>query len=332
MSNNLSKHNEKNDYEKKIKSYSQKIHENGVPLIFDSEHLRRIIGVNKKSFLEIINSIDIQYHTIYVPKKREGFREINKPSINLMIIQRWILENILYKKKVHNNSFGFEPKKSVISNAKEHLNKKTVLSVDIEDFFHSIKEDYIKKIFLDMGYTKKLSELLAKICCFNGMLPQGSPSSPYLSNIYCIELDKDIYKLCQNYDLKYSRYADDITISSNNHINSEEVITNLIKIFNKYGFEMNSSKTRVSLKGNRQIVTGILVNDKLNVSKKYRNDLRQEIYYLNKYGLENHLDKRDDIMRRSNYKEYIYGKVNYLKLFDIEKANNYYEVLNRIDW
>lgn len=85
-------------------------------------------------------------------------------------------------------------------------------------------------------------------------------------------------------------------------------------------------------KYNQQLVTGVLVNEKLNLPQKYRNNLRQEIYFLEKYGLENHLKKRKDIVKYSNYKEHMYGKVNFLKMFDFETGTKYLQVLNNLDW
>ena len=322
----IPEHNRQN-----IEYYIQRLDKLGVPLIFDSEHLRRLIGINKNSFYTLIENMNLHYHSMLIPKKTGDYRIISKPSVNLKIIQRWILDNILYTQHTHFASYGFEKNKSVKENAALHLNKKVVFSVDIEDFFTSIKEDDVLTIFQKLGYTEELSEILKDLCCFNGFLPQGAPTSPYLSNLYCFELDKEMYELCRRNELIYSRYADDITMSGDN-IDKDYILFQLKIILDKYRFTLKHEKTHISYSGKRQLVTGILVNDKLNVSKEYRNNLRQEMYYLNKYGIENHLEKREDIILKSNYKEHLYGKVNYLKMFDEEKANKYLKILNAINW
>lgn len=256
------------------------------------EDICKILG--EKVTVKILKYYTIKEKNKYVsefkiPKKNGGTRTIVVPTDNFMFMQKQLLkplENLylsrygesMYLKSVH----GFLTGKSIITNAENHINKKYILNIDLKDFFPSINFGRVRGIFLKKyNFNTEVSTVLAQIVTINGKLAQGSPTSPIISNMICYDMDKYIYKLCLNHNCNYTRYADDITISSNEKYlnnNLEEFKNKLYKIINKSGFENNSKKVRFRNYNSRQEVTGIIVNKKANVSKEYIKQLRLLIY------------------------------------------------------
>ncbi|URZ88271.1 retron St85 family RNA-directed DNA polymerase [Floricoccus penangensis] len=331
MDNNL-RYNLSNFQKLKISNYKSKLAESKVPVIFEVEHLRRLLGL-KENYIElIILNRHLHYHEFYIPKKNGGERKIVSPSVNLKKIQRWILDIILSNVETHHLSFGFKQGVSIVDNAKVHLNKELILCVDIKDFFNQISEEKVTEIFRSFGYSDDLCYSMSMLCCYENQIPQGAPTSPSLSNIYFSPIDKELDEYCKSNKLSYSRYADDISVSGSKG-GVLKSYGEIVYILNKYGFELNYKKTRFLKKSQSQKVTGLIVNGKkVNLPKKYRKNLRLEMYYLKKNGLEGHLRESSNNNDLSNYKGYIYGKVNFLKMFDKDTAIKYYDILNSLNW
>ena len=318
--------------ESEIKEYSNKLNNNGVPVIFDVEHLRRLIGLEKNKFYKMFFKLELQYREIIIPKRKNGeFRTLSVPSRNLKIIQRWILDNILYTRPCHDCVTGFVPIKSVVDNAAPHLEQKYIYKFDLKDFFPSIKKVRVFNLFIDLGYTRELSNALASLCTFNGALPQGGPSSPYIANLLCNRLDIRISSLCKKYNFVYTRYADDITISGGEKIIHFKGLFK--KIIENSGFIFNDDKAKLIREGQQKLVTGIVVNQKLTVSRNYVRKIKQELYYIKKYGLENHLNYISCIVPQEEYIKQLRGKINFIKIVDrklgLELIEIFQEVLLR---
>jgi len=321
-----------------IEGYIDNLHKKKVPIIFDRLHLYSYISqinLNEIEFFEISeNNTNFFYRPIYINKKNKEKREILAPSYKLKVIQKWILVNILSQLEIHPSCHGFVVNKSIKTNAAVHLNQTIILSIDIKNFFDSITYKDVNDIFSRIEYFDEVTDILSELCTYKDKLPQGAPTSPYLSNLFLYDFDTEVFNFCSEKNLNYSRYADDITISGND-MNIEYMLTFLTKKLKKYHMEINENKTRYAYNWQRQSVTGVLVNDRLNISKKYRNDLRQEIYYLNKFGVDSHLQKKYELSDKfvvTNYKNHIYGKVYFLKIFDDLLASKYLQILNDIEW
>lgn len=309
--------------------YAQKLKDRNLPIIFDINHLYKLIGLDTNQFYKIYNSINYQYSSINIPKKNGGYREINAPSENLKFIQRWILDNILYRIKCNENVTGFIRDKSIVDNAKLHVAKECIIGIDIKDFFPTIHFGRVKGLFKSLGYSTHISIVLANICTYKGRLPQGAPTSPYIANLICDKLDCRIKKLCDTSGAVYTRYADDITISGKRGI--ETLIPIVNTIIKDEGFNINKSKERVLYKYHSQKVTGIVVNEKLSPPKNMIRYIRQNIYYINKFGLKEHLSRTSNEFR-SNYKEHLYGIAYFIKMIDLDKGIKYLQQLDEIDW
>ena len=316
-------------YVAKCLRYATRLIDNGLPVVFDINHLSILIGIHPSDIAKILFAEERFYTTGKIPKKSGGYRELDMPSLEVKYIQRWILDNILDKIRISEYATGFCRNKSIIDNAKIHMGKHCIVNMDIKDFFPTITYEQVFRMFLYFGYTREVSFALAKLCTYNGYLPQGSPASPYLSNIICLKLDARLSALAKKYEADYSRYADDITLSGKKDIKSIVKAVNLI--IQDEGFRVNDKKTRILYPHQRQEVTGLLVNgDKIRVCKKYKRELYQELYFCSKYGVENHLQRIG--CNKSFYKEHVYGKIYFVNMVESDEAEKMFEIAKNIQW
>ncbi|MCC9136997.1 reverse transcriptase domain-containing protein [Pontibacter silvestris] len=289
-------------------AYAKALYDNELPIIFDKYHLANLVGY-KVSYLERATKNTSRFYKTYeVPKKQGGKRIISEPLPSLKHIQKWILVEILNKLKPSKYAKAFIKRRNTKSNAVFHRNKNIVLTIDIKDFFGSIKAPAIIDLFKKLGYTNHLSCLLGDLCTLNGKLPQGASTSPALSNLIFFEVDNKISDYCSSNNIFYSRYADDLTFSGD--FNVGKMITFVRECFNEANFTINEEKLRTRRPHQRQEVTGIVVNQKLQAPKDYRRHFRQEVYYIKKYGLQGHLEFIKE--KRNNYLLHLIGKGNYI--------------------
>lgn len=308
--------------------YAGKLKANELPIIFDSKHLSLLMGLNVTVLYSYYIMADSLYNKIKVPKKTGGHRELFVPSENLKFIQRWLLSHILYKCKVHRSVNGFVREKSIINNAQRHIGKEVVVNLDIKDFFPSISSKQIYLLFIEMGYSKHLSKVFTGLCTSSDILPQGAPTSPYLSNLICRRLDERLENLAEKIQASYSRYADDITFSGSKDI--RKYIALIKRVIVDEGFIVNEKKVRVQFQYHRQMVTGLIVNNKLSVPQKTKKYLRQQIYYCQKFGVKDNLKKQN--IFKSNYKEHLYGMAYFIKMVEQDVGLNFLNELDKIDW
>lgn len=293
------------------------------------EDLRKKMGVKKKYFYRVLFSHDKFYREIMVPKRKNGqFRKLSVPSMALKNMQRWILDSILYKISVNENATGFVPSRSIVTNAYNHLAKKYILKLDIKDFFPSIGFGKVLDVFQKLGFTKEISSALANICIYKDELPQGAPTSPYLANIICKQMDSRISSLCKKYKLNYTRYADDITISGDRRVFWIE--KQIEKIVDSCHFTLNKEKTVRLKPGDRKRVTGIIVNEKISVPKNIKRTLRKNIYYIEKHGLDSHLDRIQFTGLPYQYIRHLYGIASFIQMVEIERGIEFIDKLNSL--
>lgn len=277
-----------------------------LPKIDSLEDLASCFAIEIGRLANFIAKTESQYHTFKIAKRRGGFRELSAPSKPLYNCQNWIYKNILCKQQVHESVNGFVLNKSIITNALPHLNKKAMLKIDIEDFFPSIKINWVINYFNKLGYSNDVSYYLAKICCLDDKLPQGAPTSPSISNLLLHSLDLRLNNLSKSYNLSYSRYADDMTFSGD-YIphNFISIVSSIIKNF---GLNPNKSKTKLSFNKGKRIVTGISVSDtELKIPREKKRELRKEIHYISKFGLNSHISRNKSTP--VNYLNVLEGKI-----------------------
>ena len=245
--------------------------------------------VSTKKIGYYLSKRDDKYMHFEIPKKSGGVRNISSPDRFLKKVQRriaFILE-ALYTPKPSAN--GFVTGRSIVSNAKNHIGRKYVYNVDLKDFFPTIHYGRIKAVMQipPFNASPDMAHLIAHFSCYEGVLPQGSPLSPTLTNIVCQSLDYYLVKLAKYCMCYYSRYADDITFSSNKNLFAEEkFLTTLNSIITLQGFKINEKKTRLQKHTQRQEVTGIIVNNKPNLKRDYIKKIRAMLHNWEHKGLE----------------------------------------------
>ena len=262
--------------------------------------LADLLNIERKTLTNVLynNHVENYYHSFKIPKKSGGYRKIHAPKNVLKIIQKR-LSNCLYnyrdyicrENKINLNiSHAFERRKGIISNAVIHKSKRYIINIDLKDFFDSFHFERVRGFFEKNKYFElplEVSTIIAQLVCYNGKLPRGAPTSPVITNFICNVLDYKVLQLCKKYHLDYTRYADDLTFSTNdNNVlkNYNQFYKSLNKIIIKNGFEINSKKTKIIYFNSRQSVTGLVVNKKVNVNHIYYKKIRSRAYHLYKNG------------------------------------------------
>lgn len=270
-----------------------------------------------KNLFFITNNPEGQYETVYITKASGKKREINKPDIVLKSFQKSVYKNILLHIPTSDYAVAYKKDSSLRYSTAVHIGKPMILKLDIKNFFGSILYKTVQEMFLKQGYDYFMATTLATLCCYKGRLPQGTPTSPAISNIIMKDFDDKVSHFCNARNIAYTRYSDDMTFSGS--FDSNEVIEFVKDKLNKSGFQLNNKKTQLIKQGQRQTVTGVVVNEKQQLPKGYRKQIRQEIHYCQKYSVKSHiLHANLTTYIRPNgdvyYKEYLlnlYGRINY---------------------
>ena len=273
--------------------------------------LERDLGTSARTLYAVSNNISKHYHKAKLPKKNGGYRNLSVPDEILKTIQRQISEVLLIHMPVSRYAKAYRFGSSTLRNAKHHVGKQVVLKLDILHFFDSIRYSTVKdKVFPTEIYAEPLRILLTMLCYHKDALPQGTPSSPAITNIILYEFDEQIGQWCWERGIAYTRYCDDMTFSGD--LDPAEVIRFVRTELKKLGFLLNEQKTRIQRPGQQQTVTGIVVNEKLSIPADYRRKLRQELYYCRKFGIQEHLQKIGLEIPEDTYRMQLLGKVNYV--------------------
>lgn len=259
--------------------------------------LADFLGVPRKKLTHVlyIKKPDSYYKQFEIPKKSGGFRIINAPSGALKSIQKRLL--FAFEKNIcdaainkSNISHAFEKNKGIITNAKIHRNKKIVMNFDLNDFFGSFHFGRVCGFFQKnrcFNLTYEVAVAITQLVCFNGTLPQGAPTSPIITNLISQIMDVKLLEFAKKYKLDFTRYADDLTFSTNdkNFLEKyDEFYEQLKRTISFLGFEINETKTRLQFCDSHQAVTGLTVNKKVQVPRNYYKKTRAMAHYLYKNG------------------------------------------------
>lgn len=191
----------------------------------------------------------------------------------------------------HESAFGYRPGKNIRENAGAHNRNKFLLAVDVHNFFPSISKNAISQLLQSLEIQDDVSDLLASFVTIGGALPLGLPTSPTISNAIALPVDAALSRLAKECGATYTRYSDDITFSSNGILPE---LSDITEILAGYRFDIAEAKTRRSTRGQGHYVTGLSISDPLqpHVPKQKKRKLRQELYYANKFGLDDHFRHR----------------------------------------
>jgi RNA-directed DNA polymerase len=264
---------------------------------------------------------DRRYRTFQIPKRNGGLRTIKAPFDRLKLLQRRVsdllqdcVEEIATERQVKDQtSHGFERHRSIMTNAQRHRHRRWVFNLDLEDFFPSINFGPVRGYFLKNRYfalNQDVATVLAQIACTENSLPQGSPCSPVISNLIAHLLDIRLARIAAQVGCTYSRYADDLTFSTNERRFPAEIAVStasnpagpdlwvpgeaLRVQIERTGFEINPNKTHLMYNTSRQTVTGLVVNEKVSVPREYRHNARAMVHRLTTTGQFDVVTQRTD--------------------------------------
>lgn len=277
----------------------------------DVLQIAEIIGSSKTELYSISNNIDANYRKAYIPKRDGTKRELTIPNARLKFIQSKIVDEFLSRARVSKYAMAYRSGSSVQKNAAQHVRKKKIFKLDIHKFFDNIKYSDVKKYaFPAEQFSEDARVLLSILCYHKNGVPQGAPTSPAISNIIMYDFDEKVGAWCRSKGISYTRYCDDMTFSGS--FNEVEVKFFVEDALESMGLYLNAKKTAVITNGKRQTVTGIVVNKKLNVTKEYRRQIRQEVHYIRTYGLDSHMRRTDNFEDKLTYLRGLLGRIAFV--------------------
>lgn len=227
------------------------------------------------------------YRSFTIPKRSGEHRTLHSPLPSLALVQTFFRQEVLSRFEISGIATGFVPGKSILDHVKPHVGKTSLLKIDLKDFFGSISRLQVEFIFRDCGYTRYVAKFASYLLTLGDSLPQGSPSSPALSNAVARRLDFRLEQLCARQGLSLTRYADDIAISSIGSI-EHSLAADVESIVEESGFLLNKRKTRLYTRADTAWhLTGLVIrpDSTIGIPKSRRRYLRQQIHYLDKFLL-----------------------------------------------
>jgi RNA-directed DNA polymerase len=327
-----------------------RLHQHRLPILHDANDLAVAMGISigQLRFLSFSRNVATISHYVrfQIPKKTGGVRDISAPLPRLKQAQQWILDNILDQVVLHSTAHGFRRGRSIVTNAQPHVGALVVINLDLQNFFPSISYRRVKGIFCSLGYSEAIATILGLICTepdvteveLDGRsyylaqtdrhLPQGAPSSPALTNLLCRRLDRRLEGLASDRGFVYTRYADDLTFSTTNSDKMRE-IGNILKgthgIVAHEGLVIHPDKTRVLRQSQQQEVTGVVVNQKLNVDRSTLKRFRATLYQIEKDGLAGKQWGQGADLLQS-----IHGFAHYIAMVNPHKGGEFLAQVQRI--
>ncbi|HUJ60993.1 MAG TPA: reverse transcriptase family protein [Kofleriaceae bacterium] len=248
-------------------------------------------------------STTTHYHRFTIPKRTGGERVISAPHRRLKAAQHWILEHVLARLALAEPAHGFVPGRSTVSNALPHVGAAVVINVDLRDFFPTVTYRRVKGLYRKIGYSEEVATVLGLVCTepeiaateLDGVryyvargerrLPQGAPTSPAITNALCLRLDRRVAGWARRRGLAYTRYADDLTVSSKDPAAPVgKLLAFLRRVIAAEGFAIHPDKVRVVRRGRRQEVTGVVVNDRPGVPRDELRRFRALLHHIAKDG------------------------------------------------
>ena len=293
------------------------------------------IPYRQLAYILFANRAAYPYRIFSIAKKSGGVRKISAPHPSIAILQSKLnrILSLVYQPKacVH----GFTRNRSIVTNAEKHLRQRWVLNVDLEDFFPTITFPRVYGVLQAKPYElpQAVATIFANVCCTeDGVLPQGGVTSPLISNLVAFDLDKRMMRLARSHHCMYSRYADDMTISTREKDFPLEIANpefgysgsalqmgpDLIGAITAGGFTINSGKSRLQFWDSRQTVTGVVVNRRPNLPRTYVRQVRAMIDSWRRDGVIAATAKHNTSFRSdgsiTDLRDVIRGKLNYLRM------------------
>ena len=292
---------------------------------------------------------EAHYHFHWVKKKTDGYRLIEAPKVLLKTVQTQILRGILDKVPAHPAAHGFVRQRSIRSNAAPHVGSAWVLKLDLTNFYPSVPFSRVVAIFRSLGYCREVAIWLGRLTTSaipsnlgspdrrentvwpyrTRHLPQGAPTSPALANLSAFSLDVRLYGMAAKYGARYTRYADDLTLSGpGKSIPAlREIIPFAEWIVRNERFTVNKLKRRVLRRHQQQTVTGIVVNEKLTLSRAEFDQLKAILTNCLRHGPAS--QNRDS---HADYASHLRGRIGHFQSINPERGGKLLEMYKRIEW
>ncbi len=329
-------------------SDKQQLVARGLPVLETPAELAAALNltVPKLRWLAYHNEVATRTHYVrfQIAKRSGGLRELSAPHTTLAQAQRWILKEILNKLPVESSAHGFVAARSILTNALPHVNKAVVLNMDLENFFPTIGFARVRQVFKGFGYSPAVATVLALLCTesprravtYAGQpylvatgprgLPQGACTSPALSNQVAKRLDRRIQGLSTKLNLTYTRYADDLTLSSErSDLSVGYLMARVRHIAEDEGFVVNHAKTRVLRRSAAQTVTGLVVNDKPSVSRTQLRQIRAILHQAQYTGLV-----AQNKSEHPNFRAWLQGMIAFIAMTRPELARQFTNQLQAV--
>lgn len=297
---------------------AQGLLESNLPPLVRPDILAYIFGISHGLIVAMSQFHDKYYRVYAVNKRGGGTRQIEAPRRFLKTIQKWIHLYILTKKELPVAVTGFVRGKNIFTNATAHLSSKNLMVIDIENFFPSINQRKVMKVFRELGFSVSVARLLTGLCTFESRLPQGAPTSPSLSNIAFASVDEVLRILAGQWGCVYTRYADDLAFSGD-RVFSQQDIEEVANVLHEAGFSINYQKSRIIGSGGRQILAGLVVNQKGFPSRQKRMEWRALFHKVS-------INPMEYIGQSSKLK----GIASFVNQYDNELAQEYLRIAHNV--
>ena len=273
--------------------------------------LEQDLGVDARTLYGVSNNISRHYRPAEIPKGDGSVRRLWVPDEPLKSIQRKIARVLLSPMEVSPHATAYRYGAGIVKNARAHVGQPRVLTLDIFRFFDHVRYSAVKeKAFPADRYCEANRILLTLLCYYREGLPQGAPTSPWISNLILKELDDTLGAWCGERGIVYTRYCDDMTFSGD--FDENRVIALVREQLGRHGFRLHEGKIRKADCHHRQKVTGLVVNQGVSTPADYRRKLRQELYYCEKFGVESHWQRTGSPLSVEEYLRHLLGQVNFV--------------------
>ncbi|WP_417661429.1 trypsin-like peptidase domain-containing protein [Pseudomonas sp.] len=324
--------------------------------ILTPELLAEFLGTSYKKirYFYYQRNISGHYTSFNISKKSKEKRLIRAPSPQLKSLQKKLSLTLAQLYRPRSPVKGFVEGFSISDNAYEHARKKFVFNVDLKDFFHSITFPRVRGLLISepYGISESVASVIAHLCTVDGVLPQGAPTSPLISNMICSRLDRELSSLARKHRAKYTRYADDITFSFYCPVEflPHDIVVprGSIEGFSHYGakigkafsdivtgngFSINNSKVRLQGQYERQVVTGLTVNKKINIDRRFVRKTCALIHSMETYGLEQAAAKGRELRKDEdfNIEPHVQGRLLFIKQVQGVESPVYQRIARRFN-
>jgi RNA-directed DNA polymerase len=258
---------------------------------------------------------EIDAHVQYTPRNKPNgeIRDIYSPSTRLKSLLQLINSELLQPIFLPETLQGSVPARSPLTNARIHSGQPYVISVDIRDFYPSVHYTRVQELFKNLGCSISVAKMLTRLTTYDYHLAQGFPTSSSIANLILKEIEPRFVNLCQEHNLRFSFYQDDLTVSGS--YRARKLFNLIVRILEQSGFSVNRTKSKVKRHNQQQKVTGYVVNRAVNVPKDYYREVRKTVYYCNRYGVDSQADT--DVV---SFLQSLYGKIEWVRSANPKKG------------